>query len=93
MFAVDYETRRAAGLSNNKVLPVLDLANKPNEGIVPGRRVLNWMDDESIIEQLTQVRWIGRWTDDRSKRPELGDIPVSINPGILLRGDGRERWG
>jgi DNA-3-methyladenine glycosylase II len=62
VLAVDYETLRAAGLSNNKALAVHDLADKANEGIVPGRRMLNRMDDESIIERLTQVRGIGRWT-------------------------------
>lgn len=62
VLSVDYETLRSAGLSNNKALAVHDLANKSIEGVVPDRRELNRMDDEAIIERLTSVRGIGRWT-------------------------------
>ena len=60
--SVDYETLRGAGLSNNKALAIQDLAEKAIDGTVPGRRMLNRMSDEEIIERLVQVRGVGRWT-------------------------------
>ena len=62
VLSVSYETLRAAGLSNNKALAVQDLTVKTLDGTVPGRRVLNRLSDEEIIERLTLVRGIGRWT-------------------------------
>ncbi|MFL6583590.1 MAG: DNA-3-methyladenine glycosylase family protein [Chthoniobacterales bacterium] len=56
------EVFRAAGLSGNKTLAIKDLAQKTLEGIVPTARALVKMSDEEIIERLTQVRGIGRWT-------------------------------
>jgi len=60
--SVDYETLRSAGLSNNKALAIQDLADKAIDGTVPGRRVLNRLEDEEIIERLVHVRGVGRWT-------------------------------
>lgn len=53
---------RAAGLSQNKLLALRDLANKTLAGEVPDIEQLQDMDDEAIIKQLTKVRGIGRWT-------------------------------
>jgi 3-methyladenine DNA glycosylase/8-oxoguanine DNA glycosylase len=46
------EALRGAGLSRNKVL----------DGTVPELRSLKALTDEQIIERLTQVRGVGRWT-------------------------------
>ncbi|HEY4126519.1 MAG TPA: DNA-3-methyladenine glycosylase [Gammaproteobacteria bacterium] len=53
---------RSAGLSRNKVLAIRDLAAKALDGTVPEIRHLRKLPDEEIIERLTQVRGIGRWT-------------------------------
>ena len=53
---------RGAGLSRAKVLAVKDIAAKTLEGVVPSRRALAKLDDESIIRQLVAVRGVGRWT-------------------------------
>lgn len=53
---------RAAGLSRSKVAALKDLAAKTMDGTVPSARILRKMNDEEIIERLTQVRGIGRWT-------------------------------
>jgi len=55
-------TLRAAGLSENKVLSVLDLARHVDEGRVPKLAQLTRMADEEVIEALTVVRGVGRWT-------------------------------
>jgi DNA-3-methyladenine glycosylase II len=55
-------TLRAAGLSFAKIACVKDLAAKTLAGVVPDRRTLEGLTDTEIIERLTQVRGIGRWT-------------------------------
>lgn len=56
------ELFRAAGLSRNKTAALKDLAQKAIDGIVPTAQALAKMTDEEIVERLTQVRGIGRWT-------------------------------
>ena len=56
------ERLRSAGLSRNKVLAVKDLAAKTLDGTVPQGSMLDAMSDEEIIEHVSQVRGIGRWT-------------------------------
>ncbi|MGA7179058.1 MAG: DNA-3-methyladenine glycosylase 2 family protein [Thiobacillaceae bacterium] len=52
---------RACGLSRRKAEYCLDLAGHFAEGRIRPRRWSN-MDDEAIIDELTDVRGIGRWT-------------------------------
>jgi DNA-3-methyladenine glycosylase II len=53
---------RAAGLSHNKTLALRDLAAKTLDGTVPSLAKIRRMEDAAIIEHLTQVRGIGKWT-------------------------------
>ena len=53
---------RGAGLSRNKLLSLRDLAEKTLAGVLPSLEDVHALDDEAIIERLTQVRGIGRWT-------------------------------
>ena len=74
------EQLRAAGLSKNKMLALRDLAAKTLDGTVPTLATIKRMPDEDIIEHLTQVRGIGRWTVEmllifRLGRPDV--FPVS----------------
>ena len=63
---------RGAGLSQNKVRAVRDLAEKTLAGVVPERSALGQMDDEEIIAHCTQVRGIGRWTVEMMLMFHLG---------------------
>lgn len=56
------ELLRSAGLSQNKMLAIKDLAAKTIEGLVPSAREAHKMSDDELIERLVQVRGIGRWT-------------------------------
>lgn len=56
------ETLRAAGLSRQKIAALKDVAQKRVEGVVPPARALVRLRDEDIIERLTTVRGVGRWT-------------------------------
>ena len=84
------EQLRGAGLSHNKALALRDLAAKTLDGTVPTLRRIRTMGDEEIIEHLTQVRGIGRWTVEmflmfRLGRPDV--LPVSdygVRKGFAL---------
>jgi DNA-3-methyladenine glycosylase II len=70
------ETLRACGLSRSKIAALKDLAAKTLDGTVPTRRELVRMTDEEIIERLTKVRGIGRWTVEMLLLFELGRLDV-----------------
>src|SRR5262245_28126359 len=61
ILATSPEALRAAGLSGNKTLSLIDLATKVHDGTVPLEGI-EADDDEAIIERLSTVRGIGRWT-------------------------------
>jgi len=75
---------RAAGLSAAKTAAIKDLAARTLDGTVPTMARVRRMSDELIIERLTTVRGIGRWTVEmlllfRLGRPDvlpLGDLGV-----------------
>ena len=70
------ETLRACGLSRSKIAALKDLAAKTIDGTVPTRRELVRMTDEEIIERLTKVRGIGRWTVEMLLLFDLGRLDV-----------------
>ena len=79
VLAAEEPTFRAAGVSHNKWLAIRDLALKTTEGVVPSLEAMNKMHDEEIIERLTQIRGIGRWTVQmmlifRMKRPDVWPV-------------------
>jgi DNA-3-methyladenine glycosylase II len=81
---------RGAGLSQNKMLALRDLAAKTLDGTVPTLQQVRRMSDDAVIEHLTQVRGIGRWTVEmflifRLGRPDV--LPVSdygVRKGFAL---------
>ena len=81
---------RGAGMSRAKVAAVKDLAAKTIEGVVPAADHLNDLDDEAIIERLTAVRGVGRWTAEMLLifylgRPDV--LPVTdlgVRKGFML---------
>jgi 3-methyladenine DNA glycosylase/8-oxoguanine DNA glycosylase len=72
VLATPDETLRAAGLSRAKTAALKDLAAKTIDGTVPSGRALVRMSDDEIIERLTAVRGIGRWTVEMLLLFDLG---------------------
>jgi DNA-3-methyladenine glycosylase II len=66
------EKLRATGLSFAKIRALRDLAEKVASGIVPSTAELHTLENEVIIERLTQVRGIGRWTVEMLLMFQLG---------------------
>jgi 3-methyladenine DNA glycosylase/8-oxoguanine DNA glycosylase len=56
------EELRSAGLSGSKLLSLRDLAQRAVSGQLPTPAEILGMEDEAIIERLTEIRGIGRWT-------------------------------
>lgn len=104
ILATNDEDLRACGLSANKLASFKDLARHAKAGEIPTLAELAKMDDETIIDRLTVVRGIGRWTVEmllifRLGRPDvlpLGDY--GVQQGFLKtfkKGDlakRAERW-
>jgi DNA-3-methyladenine glycosylase II len=65
-------TLRAAGFSFAKIASLRDLAMKTIEGIVPDHDTLARLSNDEIVERLTQVRGIGRWTVEMMLMFQLG---------------------
>lgn len=71
---------RGAGLSRSKLAAVRDLAERAAAGTIPTFSELQRMDDDAIVDRLTEVRGIGRWTVEmllifRLGRPDV--LPVA----------------
>jgi methylated-DNA-[protein]-cysteine S-methyltransferase len=62
ILAAPDEMLRGAGLSRSKILSLRDLARRDAAGEIPDLAETRRMPDEEIIERLTAVRGIGRWT-------------------------------
>lgn len=87
------ETMRACGLSLAKALAIKDLALKCADGTVPPARELHTMGDDEIVERVSQVRGIGRWTVEMMLMFRMGRLDVfpvddfGVRKGFtLLRG-------
>ncbi len=89
----DDDSLRAAGLSRPKLLALRDLARRTADGALPSLADVHRMDDEAVIERLTEVRGIGRWTAEmllmfRLGRPDVlpaDDYGVRKGFGIAFK--------
>ncbi len=66
------ETLRGCGLSRSKTVALKDLAAKVLDGTVPKAPAFASMSDDEIVERLTAVRGIGRWTVEMLLLFDLG---------------------
>ena len=78
---------RAAGFSWAKVAAIRDIAAKTLEGVVPTSREVALLSDDEIVERLTQVRGVGRWTVEMLLISQLG------RPDVLPADDFGVRTG
>jgi DNA-3-methyladenine glycosylase II len=53
---------RGVGFSRAKILAIRDIAAKTLDGVVPTSKQMVKLSDDEIIERLTEVRGVGRWT-------------------------------
>mgnify|MGYP001554698424 FL=1 len=53
---------RACGFSFAKIKSIRDITAKTLDGTIPSTRQIVKLSDDEIVERLTQVRGVGRWT-------------------------------
>lgn len=53
---------RACGFSGSKIAAMRAICTATMDGTVPSRRASSRLSDEALIERLTSIRGIGRWT-------------------------------
>jgi DNA-3-methyladenine glycosylase II len=89
LLATADEPLRAAGLSRQKLGYLRDLAARVDAGEVPLDRIETLGDDE-IVDVLTRVKGVGRWTAQmflmfRLGRPDvLPDLDLGVQKAIQL---------
>ena len=62
VIATDETTLRGCGFSTSKVAAIRDICAKALDGTVPTRRQSLRLTDAALIERLTTIRGVGRWT-------------------------------
>lgn len=69
---IDDAGLRACGVSGNKTLALRDLAAREERGEIPDLRRMATMDNDAIVDALTHIRGIGRWTVEMMLMFRLG---------------------
>ncbi len=83
---------RAAGLSRQKAGYIVDLAGRMDSGALSLRR-LPFLDDEAVIDELTQVKGVGRWTAQMFLMFHLGRLDVLPVGDLGIRSGFRDVYG
>ncbi len=88
LLATEAAVLRACGFSGAKIAAIRDIAQGALGGAVPTRRAAARLSDEALIERLTALRGVGRWTVEMLLIFTLG------RPDVLPVGDFavREGW-
>lgn len=83
--AAEPQALRALGLSGSKVTAIIELAQKARGGELD-ETVLEGEDNEALIERLTRLRGIGRWTAEWALMLHFGRTDVFPAGDLALRG-------
>lgn len=84
---------RACGVSRAKALALADLAAHAIRGELPSTREMARLSDDAIVERLTRVRGIGRWTAEmllvfRLGRPDVLPLDdLGVRKGLQIVDD------
>ena len=84
IFEIKYQLKEC-GLSKNKCLSILDIAWYEKNQLIPSYVNLLDMKNENIIEKLTAIKGIGKWTAEMFLIFHLGRIDVMPSSDLALR--------
>jgi DNA-3-methyladenine glycosylase II len=84
---------RACGFSFAKIASIRDIAAKTLAGVVPASRQIVKLSDDEIIERLTEVRGVGRWTVEMLLIFQLGRPDVLPADDFGVRTGFRHAYG
>ena len=85
IFRTSDDELRAIGISKPKTAAIRDLTDFALSNRLPTIEQLEGMSDEAIIESLTQIKGIGRWTVEMLLIFKLGRIDVMASSDQGLR--------
>ena len=72
LLATDDGILRGCGFSGGKVAALRDIAARTLEGVVPTRAAAKRLSDAALVERLTSIRGVGRWTVEMLLMHTLG---------------------
>ena len=70
--AVPDAALRGCGFSATKVAAIRDICARTRDGLVPGAAASEAMDNDTLIERLSAIRGVGRWTVEMMLISTLG---------------------
>ena len=76
VLAADPASLRGCGLSGSKLAAIRDIAAHTMDGTVPTAAAAAGVDDATLIERLTSIRGVGRWTVEMLLIFTLGRLDV-----------------
>ena len=85
-----FKRLRSVGLSNQKASYIRNVAQAAKDGIVPESRHANRLSNDELVEQLTSIKGVGRWTVEmllifRLGRPDvLPATDYGVQKGFAL---------
>ena len=91
--SVSDDALRASGFSRQKIASLRDIAAKTISGVVPSSRAIGRLSDEEIIERLTLVRGVGRWSVEMMLIFQLGRPDVLPADDFGIRSGFRAAFG
>ncbi len=62
VLATEETVLRGCGFSGGKIAAIRDIARNAAAGVVPTRNAAARLSDDALIERLTPIRGVGRWT-------------------------------
>ncbi len=83
LLAMPDDVLRGAGLSRQKISYLRDLAERVESGEIPLEKI-HEMDDDAVIEALTRIKGVGRWTAQMFLMFRLGrpDVLPELDLGV-----------
>lgn len=93
LLALTDEALRGVGFSGAKGAALRDIAEKAVAGVVPTSRKIAQLDDDEIVERLTSVRGVGRWTVEMLLIFQLGRPDVLPADDFGVRNGFRVAFG
>lgn len=76
LLSIKDEKLRACGFSASKTKSIKDIALKTKEGVVPTGSEIVKLENEEIVERLTEIFGVGRWTVEMLLIFQLGRLDV-----------------
>src|SRR3989449_947738 len=84
---------RRAGFSRAKIRAIKDIARHAVKGVVPTRRACHRLSDDEMIERLTHIHGVGRWTVEMLLIFTLGRLDVLPVDDFGVREGFRHAYG